>query len=219
MHPWRASSISAILAVTLWMTACTYAPPEEPTTPINSHLTSDAQTLYIAVRVDSYREPTGLSRFPDGGRARVLSRELRVFRADLETGEISLLTRQPAPESAWTSFEPRIWSATGDEVIVLLTGCRQGGECYGEHLNREFYRLDRHGNWARRAGSEPMRNSPPGGRVTTTYPDRVEVLARFTGERLQRFDFDAEQGIFRQPEEELPQRSDQSPPPAPDPVR
>lgn len=187
----------ALLVTVVFLAGCTYGPAQERAEIINGWISTDSSALYVAVRKSSSREPTGISKFPDGGKRLLISQELRIFRSDLRTGVTTLVKVLPTPDTVWESFEPRIWSVTQEGVYVLLTGCPKGGECYGPLNRREIYLFDLLGRSLKiDSVAEPPRNNEPDAMTVSVYSDRIEIWSRFQKKLMYRFMFDSREGIF-----------------------
>jgi hypothetical protein len=189
----------SVFIVTLALTtACTYGPVRERVEIVNGWLSTDAKTLYVAVRQSSFREPTGLAAFPDGGKERLVARELRIFRVDLPTGTIALVKVQPALDTEWETLLPSIWSVTPEGVYVLFTGCPKGGECYPSLSRRTLYFFNLLGGKSK-AGlvEEPARNAQPDTMAISIHFDQLDIWARYEKKLLYRFRFDSKSGMLK----------------------
>lgn len=187
-----------LIVAMLFLTGCTYGPVEERVRIENGRISEDSSALLVAVTKCSYREPTGISRFPDGGTWRIVSQEVRLFRCDLKTGLVSFVGSHPAPESVWTSFESRVWSVAAEGTYVLLTGCAKGSECYGPQNRREIYLFDQQGRVSRIASpTEPSRSPEPYSPVVSSTGSSKEVSERWPSMVLHRFILDQSAGLLR----------------------
>ena len=91
----------------------------------------DSYQALVVTQYERFRSPTGLTAFPDGGRARVLERQARLYLVDASQRSVSVLTSQAAPDSVWESFSLSVRGLEGDTIAyVQLTGCPKNGECF-----------------------------------------------------------------------------------------
>jgi hypothetical protein len=70
--------------IVLALSGCTYGPKE-----VHSHITNilrppGTRTLAVMVVRQELQSPTGISQFPDGGVARILSQEAIIYLCDME---------------------------------------------------------------------------------------------------------------------------------------
>ena len=195
------SQFYKIFIVTVSLLAgCTYGPVQERSVITNGWFSTDSSTLYVAISKSSYREPTGLSTFPNGGSSLLLSQELRVFQLDLTKGLITLVQTYPAPDTVWVAFKPHIWSVTQEGVYILLTGCPRGGECYGPQNRREFYLFDLQENVLKIPSvPEPPRNNKPDSMTVSIYSDRIEIWSRDHKKMIYQFMLDSQEGKLNAP--------------------
>jgi hypothetical protein len=195
----RASALyKALLVAHVFMAGCTYGPVQERAEIINGMISTDSSALYVAVRKSSSRQPTGVSKFPDGGSPLVISQELRIFRCELRTSVTTLAKALPTPDTVWVHFEPRIWSVAQEGVYVLLTGCPKGGECYGPLNRREMYLFNLQGRSLKiNSVTEPPRSAEPYSMTVSVYSDRIEIRSRLQATVMYRFMFDLREGILK----------------------
>jgi hypothetical protein len=191
--------IICIVSISL-LAGCTYGPVQERSVITNGWFSTDSGTLYVAINKSSYREATGLSTFPNGGRSLILSQELRVFQLDVTKGIIALVQTYSAPDSVWVAFTPRIWSVAQEGVYILFTGCPRGGECYAPQNKRQFYLLDLQKN-IRKIPSipEPPRNKKPNSMTVSIYSDRIEIWSRDHKKMIHQFMLDSQKGNLSTP--------------------
>lgn len=151
----------SVLAVTLAL-ACTYGPPEHRVTVEQVVRLGDTYQALVVVRHDTFRPPTGLSAFPDGGKARYERRGSATHWIDARSLTSRLLIRVEAPDSVWESHGARIAGLGGDSVAYLrLTGCPRGGECYPGIDRTAVFRLTLSGG-VTRVDSVPAGTGLPG---------------------------------------------------------
>ncbi len=117
------------LAVLL-LAACTYGPPEDRASVEQVVRLGDTDRALVVVRHDTYRRPSGLAAFPDGGRWRFLARSSTQYLVEARSREIRLLARQDAPDEVWESFDAHVVGVTDTLAWLRLTGCPRGGECH-----------------------------------------------------------------------------------------
>jgi hypothetical protein len=109
---------------------------------INTH------TLAVALRCQRLREPTGFSKFPDGGSPRILEQAALIYVCDVDAPSTKLLARIVAPREMESAFEPWILGWVGDDILVGLTGYRYS-ILHGSvgPLNKRTYRIGLDGTW------------------------------------------------------------------------
>jgi hypothetical protein len=149
-------------ALLLGLAACTYGAPEERATVSQVVRLGDSHRAVALIRRDTFRRPTGLNAFPDGGRWAFLQRQASQVLLDVESGRAVLLATQEAADSLWESFDAHISGVSADSVLYLsLTGCDRNGECYPELMNRELLRVSIRGD-VRAADAVPADAALPG---------------------------------------------------------
>ena len=138
--------ISILIPVLFAGTACTYGPEEERVVLGQIVGVGDSYEALVVTQYERFRQPTGLSAFPDGGKSRVLERRARLYLVDASIRSVTLLTEQAAPDSLWESFAVWIQGLEGDTASYLhLTGCARNGECYPGIQNSLSLRVSRRG--------------------------------------------------------------------------
>lgn len=186
------------LLVYLLVTACTYGPEEERATISQIVRVGDSYRALIVIQYERFQQATGLTAFPDGGKARVLERRARVYLIDASQFSASMLTEQAAPDSLWESFSMSVRGLVEDTVSYLyLTGCPRRGECHPELRNSANLRLSMDGNvevvaeipgdarlpgvmLARREGEQHyVRFSTSGNTVTARFEEDATFEARW----------------------------------------
>lgn len=136
---------SAVLAA-----ACTYGPEEHTASVTQILRLGDTFRAIVVVRHDTFRRPTGLSAFPDGGRWRYSERGSAQYLVDARGRHVALLSEQEASTEVWESFGTRIAGLQDDSVAYLrLSGCPKGGECHPALQRSTTYRLTVHGELSR----------------------------------------------------------------------
>lgn len=180
---------SPIFVALLALAACTYGPVEERSRTVQVVRLGDSYEALAVVQHDTFRQPTGLSAFPDGGSARVLRRRALVYRVDARTRKIEVAHVLQAPDSLWESFGAWVAGLEGDSVAYLrLTGCPRGGECHPEIGRTAFLRLSSDGRVAP-TDRVPVGSGLPGVMAARTPGEEHYVRFGIRGETITaRFD-------------------------------
>ena len=167
---------------------CTYGPEERAATVEQVVRIDDSYLAIVVVRHDTFRRPTGLAAFPDGGAVQYLRRGAAQYLVDARGRSLRPLARQDAPDEVWVSFQAWIAGMVGDSVAYLrLTGCPRGGECYPGLDESIVYRLPLNGSTTRVPAVPPDASLPggmaarrPGERSFVRFGTRRDtVAARF----------------------------------------
>lgn len=147
-RPMAASIVRSLLSVVVALAgACTYGPVEHSASVTQVVRLGDTHRAIIVLRLDTFRRPTRLSAFPDGGKWRYSARGSAQYLVDALGRDVALLAEQDAPSDVWESFDSRIVGLEGDSVGYLrLTGCPKGGECHPALQHSRVYRLSVRGN-------------------------------------------------------------------------
>lgn len=139
--------VRLLLLLTILVVGCTYGPPEERVVVEQVVRLGDSFEALVIVRYDTFRRPTGLSAFPDGGKARFIERGAATHWVDASDEETRLLLRTEATDEVWESHGAGIAGLEGDTVAYLqLTGCPRGGECYPGLDRSAVFRLSLDGD-------------------------------------------------------------------------
>ena len=140
----RISSLSIVLVLA---TACTYGPEEERVVLGRIVGVRDSYEALVVIQYERFRPATGLTAFPDGGKAQILERWARLYSIDASARSASLLTEQAAPDSLWESFSVSVQGLAGDSISYLrLTGCPRDGECHPRLQNSLLISVSRGGS-------------------------------------------------------------------------
>jgi hypothetical protein len=125
--PWRGFLALAVVLAS----GCTYAPEEERAVIGQVVRLGDSYRAVVVVQHDRFRQPTGLSAFPDGGKWKFLERDATQYVIHARDRKASVLAHQVAPDSLWESFSVRLGALEGDTIAYLvMTGCPRNGECH-----------------------------------------------------------------------------------------
>jgi len=136
-----------VLCAGLALSACTWGPEEERARIEQILALGESGLALVTVRYDRFRTPTGLSAFPDGGKARMLRRRGLQYLVDGPEGTVRSFLERDAPEELWESFSMRVVALDGDSVAyVQLSGCPRGGECWGDLQDRSLLRVSVEGS-------------------------------------------------------------------------
>lgn len=139
--------IATLSLVLVLATACTYGPEEERVVLGQIVGVGDSYEALVVIQYERFRPPTGLTAFPDGGKARILERWARLYSLDASERSASLLTEQAAPDSLWESFSVSVQGLAGDSISYLrLTGCPRNGECHPRLQNSLLLSVSREGS-------------------------------------------------------------------------
>lgn len=164
--PWTLRALA--VAVLLLLAACTYGPERTELRPGNVMAKPQSHELAVTLEYWRVRDPTGaLNTFPNGGVPRVMHREARVYRLDLDQGSAERIATLPdfggipQPQSVWIAG----WQ--GDDLYFSVFGLgrdRHGGDDPSDE-RRSWFRVTEDGALseidAPPAGLESGRNSGP----------------------------------------------------------
>lgn len=154
------------------MSACTYGPPRERSVTGQIVKLGDSYAALVLINHERLREPTGLSAFPDGGKARILEKRATIYHVDATPAKASRVAGFKATDDRWESFS--VWVAGIDEdgtVHVRQNGCPRGQACGPDRIRSTYWRLHLDGRL------EPIPELPPTARLPGV------MLARRPGER------------------------------------
>lgn len=189
----------ATVALALFACACTYGPAQRRTQIDGALVRPESRTFAATVRSEIRRDPTGLSAFPDGGRAKLSDQSVTIYLADADAQTVRRVAQLPAPTAVQTSFATTMLGWKGTTLYLVLTGC-PGSECYGTLTRRLTYRVDENGAVAPVDSVPPDLEHPPGSiaralgeRVYTrvsSMPDSIKVVTDDGGPWLVRFVLD-----------------------------
>ena len=103
------------IVILLLTNACTYGPPRLAVRITNHTMSPTAPVTAFAVHASWLRDPTGLSAFPDGGRARVLAEAAALYTRDTLPGTVQRVWRGDRPPEIRSGFTPWLgpWSTEG----------------------------------------------------------------------------------------------------------
>ena len=116
------AGIALASAAIAWIPACTYGPIQEHTRIENLRERFNTHMFAAALHWQRFREPTGLSQFPDGGIRMVLRQAALIYVCDADSSTARLLARIPAPRNMEDGFTPWIVGWGNAELYVSLTG-------------------------------------------------------------------------------------------------
>jgi hypothetical protein len=151
--------------------ACTYGPAQRRTQIDGALVRPETRTIAATVRSEVRRDPTGVSTFPDGGRAKISDQSVTIYFADADAQTVRRVGQLAAPAEVRTSFSTTMLGWRGTSLFLVLTGC-PGSECYGSLTRRLTYRVDENGAIARIDSLPPNLEHAPGS------------IARAPGERM-----------------------------------
>jgi hypothetical protein len=157
------------LVVFAW--ACTYGPAQRRSQIDDALVRPESRTFAATVRSETRRDPTGLSTFPDGGRAKISDQSVTIYLADADAQTVRRIAQLPAPAEVRTSFASTMLGWKGTTLYVVVTGC-PGSECYGRLTRRLAYRVDENGAVAPVDSVPPDLEHPPGS-IARTPAERV----------------------------------------------
>lgn len=102
----------------------------------------NTHVLAVALNWTRYRDPTGLSAFPDGGSPRVLVEEARFFVCDADSHTARLVARIPKSRDMESGFSGWIAGWGPDCFYATVSGRRYSWR-HGAvgPVNRRFYRV------------------------------------------------------------------------------
>ena len=120
----RRRGLIGALCLLAWIPACTYGPIQERTRIENADERFNTRAFAVALNWQRYREPTGFSRFPDGGSRLVLDQAALFYVCDAESSSARLLARIPRPMEMESGFTPWILGWGHDCFFAKVTGSR-----------------------------------------------------------------------------------------------
>lgn len=123
----RRVGLIAALALLAAIPGCTYGPVQEHTRIENADERFNTRTFAVALNWQRFRDPTGLSRFPDGGSRRVLNQAALFYVCDAESSSARLLAIVPRPKEMQSGFTPWIVGWGDDCFYAKVTGRRYSG--------------------------------------------------------------------------------------------
>ena len=128
--------------------SCTYGPPELMVHIENAIFQPESNLIAVAVDYRKARPATGtINTFPNGGVAKVLVREARVYLCDTDTLTVQKLASIEQSDQLKHGFSPWIVGWKEDAIVLQLTG--MAGTSRADHdagLNKEIYVVDLQGN-------------------------------------------------------------------------
>ena len=104
------------------ISACTYGPVQESVRITNVAARFNTYTAAVAIDYQRFREPTGLSKFPDGCSPRILERATLVYFCDIQNASTKLLAKIEMPSDIQYGFQPWIIGWAEGNVYVRLNG-------------------------------------------------------------------------------------------------
>ena len=142
MGPGRWVRAAGAVMVALLAGACTYGPSQERVRIEQVMAVPDSYRAHVVVSHEVFHPPTGLSAFPDGGRAKFVTRRIRHYVVDSEARTVRELMTHEASDSVWESYGGGVTGLVDDDVSYLTVhGCPRGGECYPPLTNFRVYRV------------------------------------------------------------------------------
>lgn len=194
-------------AVSICCVSCSYGPPKVHVGITNCRAKPGSHVIAIAIDYRRVREPTGLNRFPDGGRAKVLEEEVRVYVYDATTGALGRVATLPHPSAMSTSCEPWILGWHGGMLHFKLSGQSGTSVADIENLVTVVYRVESDGevNLLNDApvGIEAQRNTgpfPKGPYIRVSHGhDSIDIRTETDGDwrRVLNVDGDGELQVVR----------------------
>ncbi len=137
----------------LLLPGCTYGPVQERATIATVEERFNTHTLAVALNWTRYRDPTGLSAFPDGGLPRVLAEEARFFLCDADSHVARLVARILKPHEMESGFSGWI-AGWGPNCFYASVSGRRYSWRHGAvgPVNRRFYRIGLDGTVSKMSG-------------------------------------------------------------------
>lgn len=152
----------ALAASLVAIGACTHGPPEDRSVAYAARIPYGRE-LVVVVHHERLRPATGLSAFPDGGVARILLQEVRVYWANASTGELREWAHLELPKSFWSATRVGVAGVAADTVYMVVSGCADS-PCPGDHWDRRIYRVTS-GSTVAVVEQVPRHHLRPGGSV------------------------------------------------------
>lgn len=165
----------AIGALSAAASACTYAPPTPMVHVANHVVRSGTDSIAIAVVAATFRRPTGLAAFPDGGAPR-LEREQGIFylcvpHAGASTPLLRRIAIVPRPDSLRSGFTAWISDWDGSDRFVASVRGYTATESRPETHRMVWMMVDLDGTLS------PLPSGRAMGGVATSLPRSCEVAA------------------------------------------
>ena len=135
----------AILMGTL---SCTHGPPELMVRIKNAKFQPESNLIAVAIHYEKNRRPTGIiNTFPNGGVAKVLVREARVYLCDTDALTVIKLATIEQSDQLKYGFSPWIVGWKEGAIVLQLTGMAGTSLAdYDAGPNKEIYLVDLQGN-------------------------------------------------------------------------
>lgn len=203
----RQRRLAAAFVLIALIPSCTYGPTREVTRIENADERFNTHTFAVALSWQRFRDPTGLSRFPDGGSRLVLAEAALFYVCDADSSTARILARIPRPKGMESGFSPWIVGWGNDCVYAKLTGRRHSWRrgAVGD-VNLRLYRIGLDGTHARvdalpdsvRLGTETGIYLP-GERTflrVGTATDSIDVTLEPGGSRRRAFGVDQARGTL-----------------------
>jgi hypothetical protein len=133
--------LAACVALIVACSGCTYGPVQETARAWTAEERLNAHQFAVVVSWQRFRDPTGLSRFPDGGSRRILEEAALFYVCDVDSVSARPLARIERPQGMESGFESSILGWDGDVFYAVLTGRRYSWRrgAVGP-MNRRYYR-------------------------------------------------------------------------------
>jgi hypothetical protein len=139
----RAKAPAILLGPLCFLAACTYGPPRLEVKLENHRAGADTSITAFAVHATWLRDPTGISKWPDGGVAKVLAEAGAVYVCNARDKTTRRLWRADRPDEVKSSYTPWLgpWDSTGLYFSVRgITTKTSDGAPF-----RRNYRINRRG--------------------------------------------------------------------------
>lgn len=160
--------LPAWLAGLTLLLSCSYGPPSRLSRIIDVSRQPETRRLAILTQQTELRQPTGLSTFPDGGKARILADTVVIDLYDIDSDQLTTLCRLPSTQDQSIDFSADLTGWQHDRLYLSTTGCAPTWNwnrgCWGQHINRKTYRLTSSGR------CEPIDTLPAGLREGRNSP-------------------------------------------------
>jgi len=104
------------------LSSCSYDSPVTSAHVANVMAKPDSHSIAVAVKYQKFREPTGINRFPNGGRPKILEQTAKIYVCDADTAKVKRVARITPEESVRLGWEPWILGWIGDTLYFQVTG-------------------------------------------------------------------------------------------------
>jgi hypothetical protein len=190
--------LAACVALIVACSGCTYGPVQETARAWTAEERLNAHQFAVVVSWQRFRDPTGLSRFSDGGSRRILEEAALFYVCDVDSVSARPLARVERPQGMESGFESSILGWDGNVFYAVLTGRRYSWRrgAVGP-MNRRYYRIGSYGTSTEvDHAPESLHREPESGVLlpgetrflrVSTGPDGIDVRLNERGSYVRMF--------------------------------